>query len=439
MTRSTAPWITSLAAAAVLALPLGTLAQTPAPNPQQTPPPAEQPQQAPQPAPAPTEQPKQAPQPAPAPTEQPTQAPQPAPPPTEPPQPTPPATEQPSATPMPQASPQDHLRQAKAALADIQDTTLTDTARTRLAELRRHMTALERAAAAPAQATAPSRSQRRTGTGPQNWATEVAAIDRVITQMIGTGAATGAGTPPATTGTTGTAGTKAQAAIAVDEAARGKLMEVRTHITAFAAAMSGTHTQPSTSTTEPAAPPPSGATPTPGQTRPIADPDAPPTHSPATPAQTQPTAQTPAQPSTAQTPAPPSTTPTGNADAEASKRHLTAARDTLTQLTQLPEAAQLTGDARTQVTQLIANFNELITTQAEWRASFAKLDANLTSLIGAERTDEPDVAPPATGIPGAIGTSGMATLDPKIREKLVEFRRHLAEFQRAAGGVGPAR
>ena len=34
-------------------------------------------------------------------------------------------------------------------------------------------------------------------------------------------------------------------------------------------------------------------------------------------------------------------------------------------LTQLPAAAQLTGDARTQVSQLIANFNELITTQAE--------------------------------------------------------------------------
>ena len=64
------------------------------------------------------------------------------------------------------------------------------------------------------------------------------------------------------------------------------------------------------------------------------------------------------------------------------KRHLTAARDTLSQLTQLPAAAQLTGDARTQVSQLISNFNELITTNADWRAAYTKLQGNLTALVG---------------------------------------------------------
>jgi hypothetical protein len=121
-------------------------------------------------------------------------------------------------------------------------------------------------------------------------------------------------------------------------------------------------------------------------------------------------------------------------DKEAAKRNLTDARDILSQLTQLPEAAQLNGEARTQVSQLITNFNALITTQNEWRAAFAKVQANLTTLLGAEQTDESPVPPPATGTAGAVGTSGMATLDPKVREKLVEFRNKVAAFERAAGG-----
>jgi hypothetical protein len=100
----------------------------------------------------------------------------------------------------------------------------------------------------------------------------------------------------------------------------------------------------------------------------------------------------------------------------------------------MPEAAQLSGEARTQISQLITNFNELITTQTEWRDAHAKVKANLTALIGEERTDEANVPPPATGTAGAVGTSGVATLDPKIREKLIEFRTKLNAFERAAGG-----
>ena len=86
------------------------------------------------------------------------------------------------------------------------------------------------------------------------------------------------------------------------------------------------------------------------------------------------------------------------------------------------------------MTELIANFNELITTQTEWRAAFTKVQANLTALVGAERTDEANVAPPATATAGAVGTSGMTTLDPKVREKLIEFRAKIAAFEKAAGG-----
>jgi hypothetical protein len=120
-------------------------------------------------------------------------------------------------------------------------------------------------------------------------------------------------------------------------------------------------------------------------------------------------------------------------DPETVKRHLTAARDSLSQLTQLPAAAQLTGDARTQVSQLISNFNELITTNTEWRASYAKVQANLTALVGDQRTDESPA--PTAGTAGAVGTSGTTALDPAIKAKLVEFKAHLAEFEKAAGGT----
>jgi hypothetical protein len=99
----------------------------------------------------------------------------------------------------------------------------------------------------------------------------------------------------------------------------------------------------------------------------------------------------------------------------------------------MPEAARLQGDARTQVSSLISNFNELITTQADWRSSYSKLDANLAALLG---PDAPDAAPPAAGVTGAVGTSGTATpvqLEPAVRAKLVEFRTHLKAFERAAG------
>ncbi len=105
-------------------------------------------------------------------------------------------------------------------------------------------------------------------------------------------------------------------------------------------------------------------------------------------------------------------------------------------MTQLPAAQQLTGEARTQVSQLISNFNELITTNAEWRASYAKLSANLNALLGAQTTDE--AAARTSGTAGAVGTSGTVTIDPAIKAKLTEFRGHLEKFEKAAGGGEPA-
>jgi hypothetical protein len=136
-------------------------------------------------------------------------------------------------------------------------------------------------------------------------------------------------------------------------------------------------------------------------------------------------AQTPpptAQPPAAQ-PAPAAPPPAQGASPEAAKAHLTAARNTLSQLTQLPAAAQLQGESRTQVSQLINNFNELITTQANWKASYGKVEANLAALLSPQQ-------------PGADpARAGTAEIDPAIRTKLIELRSHLDKFEEAASGA----
>lgn len=434
MTRRITP-STILLGAALIALPASGLAQTP---PQQQPPQQQTPPEQP-----PATPPSQAQPPA---TERPATQ--------------PPATEPAKAHAEHGGSPAEHLAKAKSALNEIEAAAVTGAARARLNELKRHVSALDRAVAGAPETGKPARAKSET----RSWATDVAAIDRILTELTTpTTSAADQAAPTGTSGTTGMAGkdrTAAQA-VTVDDATRAKLLEVRTHITAFASAMSGTSpapesASPATSAAQPE--PPTTGTPA---TPPPAQPSTPPTTQPQTnpptqpqtnppstdpqpstppqtpPSPTEPQTTTPSQQPPTATPADPAAPAAGNVDPETARRHLTEARDVLSQVAQMPEAAQLTGDTRTQVSQLISNFNELITTQAEWRASYAKVQANLTALIGAERTDEANVPPPATGTAGAVGTSGNATLDPKIREKLIEFRTKLAAFERAAGGAIP--
>jgi hypothetical protein len=423
MKRSITRWTTMLATVGVLGLPVTGFARTTQEPQQQQPAQPAQPPAQPQPA-----------QPQPQPAQPPSAA----------------TPQQPTTSAMPQAksdpavSPQEHLRQAQAAFNSINAASLPKGNRAGLADMKKHLAALETAGSPAGSAqTAPGAAAR----SKTNWGTEVAAIDKIITEMIGSARA------PATSGTTGTpsptatSGTSSKAAIAIDEATRAKLMEVRTHITAYAAAMSGTATTPTTPKTDDQATMTSTVN---------AQPAASATAAPS-PASTAPTpaatpAATPAQPAAApaQSPAAPAPNVAASAtaapspvDAEAARRHLTAAQATLSQLTKLPATAQLTGESRAQVTQLVSNFNELGTAQSNWRASYLKVAANLTALLGPENSDNevtaavPTTATGTTVTPGTVGTAATATveIDPAIRAKLVELRLNLVEFQKASGGL----
>jgi hypothetical protein len=489
MKRSITRWTTTLATAALLGLPIAAAAQTQQPSTppqQQQPAPPTDPQQ-PQPAqPQPTQPPAQ---PQPQPTEpQPTQPqpaqPQPTQPPAQPtePQPTtPPATQQPTASPTASSpdqtvSPEEHLQQARAALSDIKMTSVPARDRAQFNELRRHLSALENPSASrPSGRNTPKGSGAAASASSNSWGTEVAAIDKIITNLAGSDTAGTGTTSTGTTGTSGTSRSRGAASTSIDEATRAKLMEIRTHITAYAAAKAGassprneaastsTDTMPSaaqsgnattgdaprsgnptsgstagqssSSSTQPA--PAQGAT-TPAQGTPA-------------PAQSAPSAQgnnAGAQDPTAQ-PGAAAAAAAPKVDTEAAHRSLLAARDALNQLTQLPAAAQLAGETRTQVQSLISNFNELVTNTTDWRTSYAKVSASLATLLGPETGDTQAAAttpapatagapaPAAAGTAGAVGTSGSASvqLDPAIRAKLVEMRTKLNEFEKASGGM----
>jgi hypothetical protein len=125
----------------------------------------------------------------------------------------------------------------------------------------------------------------------------------------------------------------------------------------------------------------------------------------------------------------PPTTPGPSQDL--ARKHLTDARNALSELTQLPAAGQLAGNPRQLVQQLITDFNAMLTISAGWHDSYEKVDATLNALLEAPE--------PTAGTAGAIGTSGASraanTIDPAIRTKLEEFRAHLNQFENVASGT----
>src|SRR5579859_635070 len=81
-------------------------------------------------------------------------------------------------------SAQEHLSQAKAAADAITQTSVPAKSRTQLAQLKKQLAALEKAeSATPAGGTAAKSNA--------NWATDVAAIDKIATEMLGSETAAG--------------------------------------------------------------------------------------------------------------------------------------------------------------------------------------------------------------------------------------------------------
>jgi hypothetical protein len=400
-----------------------------------------------------------------------------------------------------QGTPQEHLQEADAALNSISPTAVSGKAKSQIADLKKHVNSLQKMTAS----TSADASANANATSAAKWSTEATAADKIFGELLSATPATGDAAAsvtaePKPTGTSGTTAPKASAHandVALDDETKAKLTAARVSLTAFAAAMSGT-APAAAATASPAAasvaspataapaeasasaptasPTPSSPEPSPASpATPAAQPAATPAQQPATPStppaeptpSTQPSAPatppqqpatpteptSPAQPPASSTQPPAEPTAHANVNPDAAKQALTAARDSLAQMTQLPAAQALTGEPRAQVSQLISNFNELITTSSEWKAAYGKVDANLNALLGSQGPDEsaapaPATAPPSptappssttpptAGAAGAVGTSGTTTgsLDPAIKAKLVEFRTHLKEFEKAAGG-----
>jgi hypothetical protein len=157
------------------------------------------------------------------------------------------------------------------------------------------------------------------------------------------------------------------------------------------------------------------------------------------------------------------------ADQEAVRQHLSAAREALAELTKLPAAAQLQGEQRQQIAQLISDFNSFATATTDWRPKYDTIDRELDQILGlggstgmsgtasgsTSGTGASGSAGAATGTTadasttgangsasGAVGTSGAGTagaagaagaLDPTILAKLREVRTHLDGFEEASG------
>jgi hypothetical protein len=346
-----------------------------------------------------------------------------------------------------------HLTEAGQVLDGIARNAVTGPNAAKLNKIRKEFAALKRSYEAnPSPAPTSTSSARAKGTA-GHWNTQLMALDRDLTALLGasgsssaTGATGSSSTQPeAPAGTSGsTAGSSqpgsASSSTALDPNVRSQLEEFRTHITKFAAAASGTEaggemSSASTSSTGSTSPTsPTSTTPTEETTT---SQSAPPTSAAPSSqtgsatgeaAQTQPQTSTPGATGT-------SGTTSTQADAAAARQHLTEARQSLADMTALPQAQQLQGEARTQVSQLISQFNQLITTEGNWKASYDQVNATLTTLLSsAPSSASSSTTSGAVGTTGSASASGTVTIDPAIRGKLEEFRTHLQAFFAAAGG-----
>lgn len=128
--------------------------------------------------------------------------------------------------------------------------------------------------------------------------------------------------------------------------------------------------------------------------------------------------------------------------AAAARERLLEAREALAELAKMPEAAQLQGQARTEVSQAINSFNTLLTAEANWYDQYKMVMQNLYNVLG------PANAESAAGTSGTAGTAGSTSgsttagstasgtgeqVPQALHDKLVEFRQKLMAFGREAG------
>jgi hypothetical protein len=124
-------------------------------------------------------------------------------------------------------------------------------------------------------------------------------------------------------------------------------------------------------------------------------------------------------------------------DEAAARQELVQAKQTLMDLTKLPETQQLQGEARNGVIQIINSFNSLVTADANWYDRYQEVQQQLSRILG-------DSAASGTATSGtesgSVGTSGSSSADmpAAVRSKLVEFRQHLEAFGKAAGAPANA-
>ncbi len=143
----------------------------------------------------------------------------------------------------------------------------------------------------------------------------------------------------------------------------------------------------------------------------------------------------------AQTGAPPMAPPTPGPNQDLARQHLTAARNALSDLTQLPAAGQLAGNPRRLVQQIITDFNAMLTINAGWHASYERVDATLDELLA------PPAPEPAAATTGAVGTSGASAGGERHRSghprqapgvpRASRSVRRRGERQRGVGSTGP--
>lgn len=329
-----------------------------------------------------------------------------------------------------------HLTEAKQVLDGIARNAMKGRNAAKLNEIRREFASLQRSYEAnpsiSAESTSPSASPKTKRTA-GHWNEHLMALDRDLTALLGPGSdsMSSSSTPTETAGTSGTTppSTAPGSSSTLDPNVRTQLEEFRKHLSQFAAAASGTQPGGEMSSAESSSSTAAGTTGAASST-------ATPTGS-TTGTATSSTQSSSATGETAQAQSSQAAGSGTQADTSAARQHLTQARQSLADLTALPQAQQLQGDARTQVSQLISQFNQLITTQEEWRASYDQVNATLTTLLsGSAASSSSSSTQGAVGTTGSASASGTITLDPAIRTKLEEFRTHLQAFYSAAGGEG---